>query len=69
MTNPVDTLNYLGLNQIMDTSIFDGLIQRYSEACDEYDAAQLAEKHINLSTLIKETIDFQLMCKFIREFY
>lgn len=69
MVNPVDTLNYLGLNQIMDTSIFDGLLQRYSEACDEYDVAQLAEKHIYLSTLIKETIDFQMMCQFVRDYY
>ena len=69
MTNPVDTLNYLGLNQIMDTSIFDGLLQKYSETCDKFDLVELTEKHVNLSMLIKETIDLQLMCQFVRNYY
>ena len=69
MMNPVDTLNYLGLNQIMDTSIFDGLLQRYSEACDKFDLVELTEKHVNLSMLIKETIDLQLMCQFVNKYY
>lgn len=69
MINPMDTLTSLGLDKIIDVSVFDGLLQNYSESCEQFDIAQLTENHVKLSTLIKETIDFQMMSKFVQEFY
>ena len=68
MENPADTLRTLGLDEILEVSVFDDYYSHYFDLVKEHGIKAAKDKHLEVANIVYDTIDLQGILKFISEY-